>query len=64
MIKARWLNWRLASGVLCDQHILTRLKEKFYRTMIRLIMTYRAECWPIRKQHMHKVSLAKMRMLR
>ena len=27
-------------------------------------MTYGAECWSIKKQHMHKMSIAKMRMLR
>ena len=27
-------------------------------------MTYREECWPIRKQHMQKTSVAQIRMLR
>ena len=27
-------------------------------------MTYEAECWPFKKQHMHKMNVAKMRMLR
>ena len=41
-----------------------RLKGKFYRTTIRPAMTYRVECWPINKQYMHKMDVAKMRMLR
>ena len=27
-------------------------------------MTYEVECWPIKKQHMHKMDVAEMRMLR
>ena len=32
-------------------------------TVIRLPMTYEAECWPIKKQNMHKMDVAKKRML-
>ena len=42
----------------------TRLKEKFYRIAIRPTMTYGAECWPIKKQDMHKMDVAESRMLR
>ena len=41
-IKVRQLKWRFAYGVLCNR--LTRLKEKFYMTAIRLRMTYGEEC--------------------
>ena len=27
-------------------------------------MTYVVECWPIKKQHIHKMDVAEMRMLR
>ena len=40
-----------------------RFKEKLHKTTIRPVVTYGAECWPIRKQHMQKVSLKEMRML-
>ena len=42
----------------------TRLKGKFYWTAIRLAMTYGEDCWSIKKQHMHKMNVAKMGMLR
>ena len=48
-IKAGWLKWKLASGVLCSRRMPTRLKEKIYRTAIKPTMTYRVECWPIKK---------------
>ena len=63
-IKAGWVKWRLAAGVLCDRWTPTRLKEEFYRIAIRLAMTYGAECWPIKKQHMYKMDVVEMRMLR
>ena len=63
-IKAEWLKWRLAYGVLCERRMPTRLKGKFYRTTIRSAMTYGAKCWPIKKQHMQKMDVAEMRMLR
>jgi hypothetical protein len=43
-IKADWLKWRQASGVLCDPRVTLKLKDKFYRTAIRPTMLYGAEC--------------------
>ena len=57
-IKAEWLKWRLASEVLCDQRMPTRLKGKFYRIATSTAMTYGAKCWPIKKQ-----DVTEMRML-
>jgi hypothetical protein len=33
-IKADWLKWCQASGVLCDPRVPLKLKNKFYRTAI------------------------------
>ena len=40
------------------------LKEKFYRTAIRPTLLYGTECWANKKQHIHKISVVEMRMLR
>uniref|UniRef100_A0A0A9H0W5 Uncharacterized protein n=1 Tax=Arundo donax TaxID=35708 RepID=A0A0A9H0W5_ARUDO len=48
-IKARWMKWRQASGVLCDKRVPQKLKNKFYRTTIRPAMLYGAECWPTKR---------------
>jgi hypothetical protein len=43
-IKVDWLKWRQVSSVLCDPRVSLKLKVKFYRTVIRPVMLYRAEC--------------------
>jgi Reverse transcriptase (RNA-dependent DNA polymerase) len=63
-IQAGWVKWRCASGVLCDRNIPVKLKGKFYRTAVRPAMLYGAECWATKKQHVHKMGVAEMRMLR
>ena len=50
--------------MLCDGRMPTRLKDKFYMIAIKPAMTYEAECWSIKKQHMHKKDVVEMRMLR
>jgi hypothetical protein len=37
-IRAGWAKWRQTSGVLCDKKVPNKLKDKFYRTMIRPVM--------------------------
>jgi hypothetical protein len=63
-IKAGWLKWRQASGVLCDTSVPLKLKGKFYRTVIRSVMLYGAECLSTKRRHVQQLSVAEMRMLR
>ncbi|KAM1765238.1 hypothetical protein ACFX11_004391 [Malus domestica] len=63
-IQAGWMKWKSASGVLCDCRMPLKLKEKFYRTTIRPAMLYGTECWAVKHQHVHKMGVAEMRMLR
>ena len=50
-IGPRWLKWRLASGVLCDKKVPSKLKGKFYRVVVRSAMVYGAECRPVKNSH-------------
>jgi hypothetical protein len=50
-IKVGWLKWRQASDVLCDPMVSLKLKCKFYRTVIRPVILYGAECWPTKRRH-------------
>ncbi|KAE8728970.1 Detected protein of unknown function [Hibiscus syriacus] len=63
-IKAGWLKWRAATGVLCDKKVPLKLKGKFYRMAIRPTLLYRSECWAIKKDHVRRMEAAEMRMLR
>jgi hypothetical protein len=63
-IRAGCVKWRQASGVLCDKKVPNKLKDKFYMMAIRPAMMYGAECWVIKGQHIQKMSVAEIRMLR
>ncbi|KAL6549287.1 hypothetical protein OROGR_008431 [Orobanche gracilis] len=63
-IKAGWLKWKSATGVLCDSDMPYRLKGEFYRTAIRSALLYCTECWTVKQCHVQKMNVAEMRMLR
>ena len=63
-IKAGWMKWRQASGILCDKRVPQKLKGMFYRTAVRPAMLYGAECWPTKRRHVQQLGVAEMRMLR
>ncbi len=63
-IKARWLKWRRATGVLCNRKIPNKLKKKFYHTTIRPAMLYCSECWPLKESYVSEIKVAEMRILR
>jgi hypothetical protein len=62
-IRAGWVKWKSTFGILCDK-VPNKLKGKFYITTIRPAMMYGVECWATKGQHIQKMSVAEMRMLR
>ena len=38
-----WSNWRFTFKVLCDRRIPKRLRERFYKIIFELAMTYEAK---------------------
>jgi hypothetical protein len=62
-IRVGWVKWRQTSSILCDKKVPNKLKDKFYRIMIKPAMMYGAECWATKGQHIQKMSVAEMRML-
>uniref|UniRef100_M8AWF1 Brefeldin A-inhibited guanine nucleotide-exchange protein 2 n=1 Tax=Aegilops tauschii TaxID=37682 RepID=M8AWF1_AEGTA len=63
-IKAGWMKWRQASGILYDKRVPQKLKGKFYRTTVRPAMLYGVECWPTKRRQVQQLGVAEMRMLR
>jgi len=43
-IKAPWSKWRQVTGVLCDRRMSRRLNRQSYRTVVRPVALYGAEC--------------------
>uniref|UniRef100_W6NDH4 Uncharacterized protein LOC100840703 n=1 Tax=Haemonchus contortus TaxID=6289 RepID=W6NDH4_HAECO len=52
------------TGVLCDKNIPERPKSKIYRTVIRPVAIYGAECWPTTKEEEARLSVMETKMLR
>jgi hypothetical protein len=48
------------TDVLCEKWVPQKLKGKFYRMAIRLVMLYGAECWPTKRRHIQQLSVAEM----
>jgi len=63
-IKAAWLKWRQVTGVLCDRRMPRRLTGQIYKTVVRPVALYGAECWPAAASHDKALHAMEMRMLR
>ena len=50
--------------MMCDRNLPTNLKDKVYKTAIKAVMVYDAECWAGRKKEERKLHTTEMRMLR
>lgn len=49
---------------LMRNRIPIRLKVKFCRIAIKPVTLYGSECWPMKKQHVDRMDVAKMMMLK
>ena len=63
-IRSAWKKFKEVSGVLCKKGISLRIKRALYKCYVRSILTYGAECWPLRVEDERKLKTTEMRMLR
>ena len=52
------------TGVLCDRKVPQKLKVLIYKTVIRPVLLYGAETWPLTDYLAERFSVCEMRMLR
>jgi hypothetical protein len=62
-IKCGIMKWREMLDILCDKRIPMRLKNTFYRRVVRP-MLYGSECWVVDRRIEQSMSIAGMRMFR
>jgi len=48
-IKVGWQKWKFTSSVLCDKRVPLGLKGKVYQMIVRPVVLYGSECWPLKK---------------
>jgi hypothetical protein len=63
-IRAGWMKWRQIYDILYDKKVLNKLKDKFHQTTIRPVMIYNAEYWATKGQHIQKMNITEMQILR
>ena len=63
-VKVAWHKWRELTGVICNKKILKKLKCLIYKTVVRPVMLYGAECWTAGKKEEALIERTEMRMLR
>ena len=55
--------WKDLSGVISDRKMPWELKVKLYRTTIRPVLLYGAECWTMKKKEEQILERTELKML-
>ena len=63
MIKAAWIKWREATGIICDRKMPRVLKRKMYKTVVRPALLHGEESLAVVKKDEDLMSRAERRML-
>jgi hypothetical protein len=63
-IRAGWKKFKEVAKVLCMRGLSLKLKGVLYKSCVRSVMSYGAECWAIKVDDVRKMETTEMRMLR
>ena len=63
-IRAGWKKFKELSGTLCSRILSRRVKGKLYKSCVRSVMCYGAECWAMKKMDIRRMQTTEMRMIR
>ncbi|CAG4989170.1 unnamed protein product [Parnassius apollo] len=63
-ISAAWAKWCEVTGVICDPKMPVKLKGQVYKTIIRPVLTYGSEAWPVLERHRQLLHVTEMNVLR
>ena len=63
-IQVGWMSWRKVSGVLCDKKLLSKVKGKIYKSVVRPAMLYRMETMAVTEIQVGKMEVAELKIMR
>ena len=63
-LRAGWKKFKDVAGVLCMRGLSLRLKGVLYKSCVRSVMGYGAECWAMKVDDVRKMETTQSRMLR
>ena len=63
-IKAAWYKWRQLASILTRRDIPIHLRTRIYGTIIRPVMLYGAETWPVSENIEQQINRTDRKMLR
>ena len=62
-IQLGWKKFKEVSGMLCTKHVSLKLKGELYKTCVRSVLGYGAECWALKKEDVKRLQGTEKRMI-
>ncbi|XP_067125643.1 uncharacterized protein [Centruroides vittatus] len=59
-INAGWLKWKSVTGITCNKRMPLKIRELIYKTVIRSVLMYECECWPMTVTEEKRLHVAEM----
>ncbi|CAG5055753.1 unnamed protein product [Parnassius apollo] len=63
-LSAAWAKWREVTSIICNPKMPVKLKGQIYKTIIRPVLNYGSEAWPVLERHWQLLNVTEMNKLR